>query len=116
MALGDRVGGQGFSIEDQDLLRTICSQTASSLLNLRLSDNLRQAKEVEALQTMSAFMIHDLKNLGNTLSLTMENLPVHFETPEFRPRPCASSSRVSKRSIASAEGCCCCGKKSNCTR
>jgi len=33
---------------------------------------------------MSAFMIHDLKNLGNTLSLTMENLPVHFENPEFR--------------------------------
>jgi signal transduction histidine kinase len=29
-------------------------------------------------------MIHDLKNLGNTLSLTMENLPVHFENPEFR--------------------------------
>ena len=84
MALGDRVGGKGFSIEDQDLLKTICSQTASSLLNLRLSENLRQAKEIEALQTMSAFMIHDLKNLGNTLSLTMENLPVHFENPEFR--------------------------------
>jgi putative PEP-CTERM system histidine kinase len=84
MALGDRVGGKGFSIEDQDLLRTIGSQTASSLLNLRLSENLRQAKEIEALQTMSAFMIHDLKNLGNTLSLTMENLPVHFENPEFR--------------------------------
>jgi GAF domain-containing protein len=75
MALGDLVGGKGFSIEDQDLLKTICSQTASSLLNLRLSENLRQAKEIEALQTMSAFMIHDLKNLGNTLSLTMENLP-----------------------------------------
>ncbi len=84
MALGDRVGGKGFSIEDQDLLKTICSQTASSLLNLRLSENLRQAKEIEALQTMSAFMIHDLKNLGNTLSLTMENLPVHFENPDFR--------------------------------
>ncbi len=102
MALGDRVGGQGFSIEDQDLLKTICSQTASSLLNLRLSENLRQAKEVEALQTMSAFMIHDLKNLGNTLSLTMENLPVHFENPEFR----AEALRIIHQSVEKINSIC----------
>jgi len=84
VALGDRVGAKTFTVEDEDLLKAILSQTAASLLNLKLLDNLRKAKEMEAFQTMSAFMIHDLKNLGNSLSLTMENLPVHFENPEFR--------------------------------
>jgi putative PEP-CTERM system histidine kinase len=84
MALSDRVGGKAFTIEDQDLIKTICSQTASSLLNLRLSENIRRAREAEVMQTMSAFMVHDLKNLANSLSLTLENLPIHFENPEFR--------------------------------
>jgi signal transduction histidine kinase len=33
---------------------------------------------------MSAFFVHDLKNLASKLSLTMQNLPVHFDNPEFR--------------------------------
>ncbi|HLV02274.1 MAG TPA: ATP-binding protein, partial [Acidobacteriota bacterium] len=39
---------------------------------------------MEAFQNMSAFFIHDLKNLASRLSLTVQNLPVHFDKPEFR--------------------------------
>ena len=39
---------------------------------------------MEAFQVMSAFFIHDLKNLASRLSLVTQNLPVHFNTPEFR--------------------------------
>ena len=67
-----------------DLLKTIADQTAGSLLNLKLSEDLRKAKEMEAFQTMSSFMMHDLKNLASTLSLTVQNLPNHFDNPEFR--------------------------------
>jgi len=28
--------------------------------------------------------VHDLKNLASKLSLTMQNLPIHFDNPEFR--------------------------------
>ena len=42
------------------------------------------AKELEAFQTMSAFFVHDLKNATSSLSLTLQNLPVHFDDPEFR--------------------------------
>jgi len=35
-------------------------------------------------QTVSAFFVHDLKNLASTLSLTMQNLPEHFDDPDFR--------------------------------
>jgi putative PEP-CTERM system histidine kinase len=42
------------------------------------------AKELEAFQTMSAFFIHDLKNAASSLSLMVQNLPVHFNDAAFR--------------------------------
>jgi putative PEP-CTERM system histidine kinase len=84
MSVGERVSDIPFSAEDLDLLKTISVQLAGSLLNLKLVEQVRQAKEKEAFQTVSAFMIHDLKNLASKLSLTMENFPGHFDNPEFR--------------------------------
>ncbi len=80
----DRVGFAPLSIEDQDLLHAYTSQLAANVLQLRLSERLRLSKEMEAFQNVSAFFVHDLKNLASKLSLTMQNLPVHFENPEFR--------------------------------
>lgn len=84
MTLDDRVAGTPLSVEDFDLLKTIGDQTAGILLNFKLSEHLRQLKETEAYQTMSAFIMHDLKNLASNLSLTMQNLPIHFNNPDFR--------------------------------
>jgi signal transduction histidine kinase len=39
---------------------------------------------MEAFQTMSSFFVHDLKNTTSTLNLMLQNLPVHFDNPEFR--------------------------------
>jgi putative PEP-CTERM system histidine kinase len=84
MILGDRVGEVGFSWQDFDLLKSIADQVAASLLNAQLSQKLLQGKEMEAFQTMSAFFVHDLKNTTSTLNLMLNNLPVHFNDPEFR--------------------------------
>ena len=84
MTLSNQVGGNALSVEDFELLGTITDQVAASLLNLMLAERLRKAKEMEAFQTMSAFFVHDLKNLASKLSLTMQNLPNHFDNPEFR--------------------------------
>jgi putative PEP-CTERM system histidine kinase len=84
LALGERVLNQPLSFEDYELLRTIGDQSAATLLNLRLSERLRQAKELEAYQVMSAFFMHDLKNLASRLSLVSQNMPVHLDNPEFR--------------------------------
>jgi putative PEP-CTERM system histidine kinase len=84
MAVGDRVSGLAFTVEDLDLLKCIGDQVGSHLLKIRLSHQLLQAKEMEAFQTMSAFFVHDLKNTAATLSLMLQNLPAHFEDPSFR--------------------------------
>jgi putative PEP-CTERM system histidine kinase len=81
---GDRVGRAPFSSEDQDLLHAYAAQLAARVLQLRLSEALRQAQEIEAFQNVSAFFVHDLKNLASRLSLTMQNLPVYFDNAEFR--------------------------------
>jgi putative PEP-CTERM system histidine kinase len=82
--LADRVGGLPYTVEELDLLKCMGDQIAVGLLNLRLSGEITLAKELEAFQAMSAFFVHDLKNAASTLSLTLENLPVHFDDPLFR--------------------------------
>jgi putative PEP-CTERM system histidine kinase len=84
LMLGDRVSGVSFSVDDFDLLKCIGDHVAARLRNLRLSDRLVQAKEMEAFQTMSAFFVHDLKNTASTLSLMLQNMARHFDDPAFR--------------------------------
>jgi putative PEP-CTERM system histidine kinase len=84
MTLGDRVGGIPYSLQDFDLLKSVGDQAATSLLNIQLSQQLAQGKQLEAFQTMSAFFVHDLKNTASTLSLMLQNLPIHFNDPDFR--------------------------------
>ena len=102
MTLGSRVAREPFSIEEFDLLKTIADQTAASLLNIKLSERLRRAREMEAFQTMSSFVVHDLKNLASTLSLTMQNLPTHFNNPDFRE----DALRVISQSVIKIKGMC----------
>jgi putative PEP-CTERM system histidine kinase len=82
--LADRVGGVPYTVEELDLLKCMGDQIAVGLLNLRLTEEVMRAKELEAFQAISAFFIHDLKNAASTLSLTLQNLPVHFDDPTFR--------------------------------
>ena len=84
MTLGDRVGGMVFTLQDFDMLKCVGDHTAASLFNAQLSQKLLQAREFEAFQTMAAFFVHDLKNAASTLKLMLQNLPVHFDDPEFR--------------------------------
>jgi len=82
--LADRVDAAPYTPEELDLLECIGNQAAAGLLNLRLSQELVVAKQFEAVQTMSTFFVHDLKNVVSGLSLTLDNLRVHFDDPLFR--------------------------------
>jgi putative PEP-CTERM system histidine kinase len=84
MVLADRVRGVRYSVEEFDLLKCIGDHIAMCLLNLRLTEELISARQLEAFQTMSAFFVHDLKNAASSLSLMLQNLPVHFDDPAFR--------------------------------
>jgi len=84
IVMGDRVGAARFSMEDLELFKCLGDQIAAGLRNLKLSEKLIQSRELEAFQSMSAFLVHDLKNTASALGLTLRNLPTHFDNPEFR--------------------------------
>jgi putative PEP-CTERM system histidine kinase len=84
MTLSEKVFYESLTFEESELIKTISDQTAAALLGMRLSERLRQIREQEAFQTMSAFFMHDLKNLASKLSLVTQNLPLHMDNPEFR--------------------------------
>ena len=99
--LADRVNGLPYTIEELDLSSASGIRSPQYLLNLRLTDELMPAKELEAFQTMSTFFVHDLKNATSTLSLTLQNLPAHFDNPSI-PRGRLASDRQYRESNKSA--------------
>ena len=82
--LSDRVHGTQYTTEEFDLLGGLADQIAARLMTLQISSQLIARKELEALQTVTAFFVHDLKNAASTLKLMLTNLPVHFADPAFR--------------------------------
>jgi putative PEP-CTERM system histidine kinase len=85
IALGRPVDkGEMYNYEDCDLMNTLSRQATSAILNLRLSDELSRAKEMEAIGKLSAFILHDLKNLVTTLALVVDNAKHYIDNPEFQ--------------------------------
>jgi putative PEP-CTERM system histidine kinase len=84
LTINDRVTGQPYNSEDFALLKTLADQASAAILNRQLAKELERAKEMETFQTLSAFFVHDLKNLASRFSLAMQNIPVHFDKPAFR--------------------------------
>lgn len=96
IVVGDRVRGLRFSAEDIDLLKQLGYHIAAGLESIGLSEKVAQARELEAFQAMSAFLVHDLKNTVSTLSLTVQNMHKHLENPSFR----VEAMRSLERSVA----------------
>ncbi len=84
LILADRVNALAYTVEETDLLNCIAGQAAGALLNLRLSQDVLRARELEAFQNLSAFFVHDLKNAASSLNLLLRNIPLHFDKPAFR--------------------------------
>jgi hypothetical protein len=81
--VGPRRGGRHTS-EDLDLLTTIGLQAGNALLAARLAARLAEARELETLNRLSGFVVHDLKNCVMGLSLLLANAQTRMENPEFR--------------------------------
>jgi len=72
-----------FNWEDCDLLKTAGRQAASHLAQLEASRALTEARQFEAFNRLSAFVVHDLKNLIAQLSLVVSNATKHKHNPLF---------------------------------
>jgi putative PEP-CTERM system histidine kinase len=70
--------------EVRDLLKTASQQAASYLGHIRATEALLEARKFDAFNRMSAFVVHDLKNLVAQLSLMLRNAERHRDNPEFQ--------------------------------
>lgn len=69
--------------EDRDLINAAAKQAGSYLALLQTSEALNQANQFEAFNRLSAFVVHDLKNLIAQLELVVKNAERHKNNPEF---------------------------------
>jgi putative PEP-CTERM system histidine kinase len=70
--------------EVNDLLKTAGRQAASYLAQMQATEALLEARKFEAFSRMSAFVVHDLKNIVTQLSLMMKNAKRLGHNPEFQ--------------------------------
>ncbi|HED36444.1 MAG TPA: PEP-CTERM system histidine kinase PrsK [Gammaproteobacteria bacterium] len=69
--------------EDRDLLKTAAKQVANHLAVLMTSDALSEAKQFEVFTRLSAYMVHDLKNIASELEMVALNAKKHKSNPAF---------------------------------
>ncbi|MCM0083394.1 PEP-CTERM system histidine kinase PrsK [Geomonas sp. Red32] len=98
IALGERmVPDERYRYEDFDLMKAIGRQVSISIQQQRLSEQLTQARAMEAAGSLATFVIHDLKNLTSTVSLIVDNAGDHIDNPDFQRDMLESLGRTSQK-------------------
>ncbi|QWV91829.1 PEP-CTERM system histidine kinase PrsK [Geomonas oryzisoli] len=91
------VPDEQYRYEDFDLMKTIARQVSVAMQHQRLTEQLTQAKAMEAVGSLATFVVHDLKNLAATISLVLENAREHIDNPEFQRDMLGSLGNTTKK-------------------
>ncbi len=67
-----------------DLLKTAARQAASYIAYMRATEALLEAEKFDSFNRMSAFVVHDMKNLVAQLSLLLKNAERHKDNRDFQ--------------------------------
>ncbi len=74
---------RAFDWEDTDLLRAAGSQVAGTLAQAADARRVAEARQFEGFNRLTAFLMHDLKNLAAQQSLLLQNAERHKHNPAF---------------------------------
>ena len=70
--------------EVRDILKAAGRQAATYLVQAEATEALLESQKFDAFNRMSAFVVHDLRNLVAQLSLLLKNAERHHNNPEFQ--------------------------------
>lgn len=84
IGLGQEFTGGTYGSDDFDLLKALGSQATSALLAVQSAEIAARLREQTAWQTLSTFVLHDVKNAQAMLSLARNNFQRHIHKPEFQ--------------------------------
>ncbi|MBI1796586.1 MAG: hypothetical protein HYR74_05990 [Candidatus Eisenbacteria bacterium] len=82
--LSGKRGDEDYSFEDVEFLGAMSRQLAAALWFARVADQLAETRQLESLNRLSTFVLHDIKNQVSGLSLVVENARRHLADPEFQ--------------------------------
>lgn len=82
--LGPDRSGARYIRDDYELLKAVSTQAAVQIREILVVEELTAAREMEAFSKTSSFIMHDLKNLTNSLSLISQNAQHNMDNPEFQ--------------------------------
>jgi putative PEP-CTERM system histidine kinase len=97
MLLGPERTGAAWSPEDLEFTTAVATQAAGSVVTARLSETAARAREFEAFDRLTSFVIHDLKNSVSALSMLSRNALKNFDDPEFQRDTVRTLSRTVDR-------------------
>jgi len=97
VTLGPGPGGEGYDLDDRDLLRAIAHHAGVLLAHARMADDRQASAELDALNRFAAFYLHDFKNLTARLSLVAQNAAKHGDDPEFRKEAMGTVGRTAEQ-------------------
>ncbi len=83
MVLTSQHEGEPPNWEDLDLVKTVGRQIANYIARHEQSELLAQARQFETFNKLSAFVMHDIKNLIAQQSLVVKNAEKHKDNPAF---------------------------------
>jgi hypothetical protein len=86
-----------WTYEDVEFLASMSRQLAAALWFSRQTELLVESRQLESLNRLSTFVLHDIKNQVSGLSLVVENARRHLGNPEFQRDALA----VVERTVAS---------------
>ncbi len=82
--LSPKRGDEAWSDEDLEFLAAMSRQLASALWFSRQAERMAEARQLESLQRLSSFVLHDMKNHVSGLALVVDNARRHLGNPDFQ--------------------------------
>jgi len=83
MLIAHSHGQPSLNWEDRDLIKMAAFQVAVNLSQYETNRALTQARQFEAFNRLSVYIVHDLKNILGQLSLLISNAEKHKHKPAF---------------------------------
>ncbi len=82
--LAPKRGDEAWADEDIEFLAAMSRQLASALWFSRQAERMAEARQLESLQRLSSFVLHDMKNHVSGLALVVDNAKRHMGNPDFQ--------------------------------
>ena len=82
--VSDKRGGESWGLEDVEFLAAMSRQLGAALWFSRQAELMVEARQLESLNRLSSFVLHDIKNQVSGLSLVVDNAKRHLGNPEFQ--------------------------------